>query len=114
MPNAKTKKSYEWFIKVNRASLNYTIARALEESCGSEMNFSELTCHNGQTHKFWQCSHEIATFLWESRDALNIKNLRIFCRTINKDKSRGPLRDVTNILFSKKLSYKNSRIKKPH
>lgn len=114
MAKVKTKKTkrqrrYEWFILGGEdAQLNNAMSFYLEGTFGYSDTI-ELKCEDGVERKFWRCRDKrMAQTIWNNRDALHIKHLRIYCREFYIPRGDfGPLRDVTSPLFN------NKRIKKP-
>ncbi len=111
----KTKKSrkvsFEWLVLAETdIHLNSELARYFECTADYETEIFEQICHDGKTRRFWRLTgKEMADNLWNNRDAIGIKNLRIYVVQIYNGGTRGPARDLTDILFSRKFDTKKGR-----
>lgn len=97
---------YEWFVQPLKSSrTNKVIGHYLPES-----DFQELTCADGKRRPLWQCSFELARYLWNSRSELGI-NIRIFGRQGRGADIRGPLRNLDIIFASKRQKISKPKTK---
>lgn len=86
---------YNWFVEpLQDASFaNKVIAGALGEEEDNPINLcAGVWCGDGKKHNLWNCPHQIAHALWNSRSSLHI-SIRIWCRENN-----GPIKP--SFLFS--------------